>query len=182
MPLSEPAPPSAQWIVDTLSTVGSRPEQCPKPTLATLAVLDTDGDSRAAAFWLVDNVDVCVVTIRNPIATGVTFIPIDDLTKERPFPTDSIPNMAEYIVTAFPGQVDGIRVVGSPDHVLGPAHTRTVDLGDGKFVTFVEYRIVTPQNGDDLPLSLCPASGECRDAYIPRLVTDTPEPSPRNAP
>ena len=82
----EPAPPSAQWIVDLVAGLNT-PPRCPKPTLPTLAVLDTDGRSRAVAFWLVDHLDVCYAAInhRGETPTTIWFSPVEDLVAQGTF-------------------------------------------------------------------------------------------------
>ncbi|GAB7188864.1 hypothetical protein ATKI12_8979 [Kitasatospora sp. Ki12] len=161
--LPEPAPASAQWIVDTVTPADARPKQCPAPTLATLAVLDSDGQGRAEAFWLVDSVDVCWAVISANGARSVGFGSIDGLTTDRLLPFDSGAGGDWYTVTAFHGRVENLTVTGDTDHVLGPVRTRTVDLGSGELVTFVSYGIRIPEGDQDLALSLCPPVGDCRD-------------------
>ncbi|MFD8757228.1 hypothetical protein ACFV0O_40585 [Kitasatospora sp. NPDC059577] len=161
--LPEPAPASAQWIVDNLSSVSARPEQCPAPTLATLAVLDSDGQGRAEVFWLVDNVDVCSAVISANGARSIGFGSVDSLIADRLVPFDTGSGAGWYTVTAFRGRVENLRINGDTDHVLGPVRTRTVDLGGGKLVTFVSYGIRIPEGDQDLTLFLCPPVGDCRD-------------------
>ncbi|MEV7774552.1 hypothetical protein [Kitasatospora sp. NPDC086791] len=174
--LPEPAPASAQWIVNTVTPQARRPARCPVPTLATLAVLDSEGQSRAEAFWLIDNVDVCWVTIDGNGAVGVGSATIDSLTVEHPMPPDQTPGAESYAITAFRGRVEDLRATGDTDRLLGPVHSRAVDLGGGRFVTFVSYGVRIPEEGegDDLTLNLCPPAGDCRDASLYRLRATGP--------
>ncbi|MER7765811.1 hypothetical protein [Kitasatospora sp. NPDC096140] len=166
--LPEPAPPSAQWIVDGLSREGVRPEQCPAPTLSTLAVLDTDGRTRAEVFWLIDSIDACwaAVDLADNAGGTVGFGSIEGMTVGQPVPSGPPPGTEWYAVTAFHGRVADIRATGATDHVLGPVHSRTVDLGGGKLVTFVSYGIRIPEQGEILTLYLCPPAGDCRDVSM----------------
>ncbi|MER7582534.1 hypothetical protein [Kitasatospora sp. NPDC097691] len=168
--LPEPAPPSARWIVNELSRAGARPDRCPAPTLSTLAVLDSDGQTRAEAFWLVDSVDACWAAIDHADNAGgsVGFEPIESMTVGQPLPSAGpLPGTEWYAVTAFHGRVADIRATGATDHVLGPVHSRTVDLGGGRLVTFASYGIRIPEQGESLTLHLCPPTGDCRDVSYP---------------
>ncbi|MGW2377742.1 hypothetical protein [Kitasatospora sp. NPDC001683] len=164
--LPEPAPPSAQWIVDLVAELNT-PPQCPKPTLPTMAVLDTDGQDRAIAFWLVDSFDVCyaVINHRGETPTTIWFSPIKDLIPRTPMPADTTAGVDSYAFTAYRGRVDDIEVSGDPDHLVSPVRLRTVDLGAGDLVTFAAYHYRIPATGKPLSLSLCTPAGACRDAH-----------------
>ncbi|MFJ8478010.1 hypothetical protein [Kitasatospora sp. NPDC094011] len=164
--LPTPAPPSARWIVDLVATL-NLPPGCPKPTLPTLAVLDTDGESRAVAFWPVDNLDVCYAVIndagRSP--TTIWLDAVTDLFSRTPMPIDTTAGLDSYAFTAYRGQVDDITVSGDPDDLVGPVRRRTVDLGAGALVTFAAYHYRIPPTGRPLSFSLCTPDGTCRDAH-----------------
>ncbi|MET8622802.1 hypothetical protein ABZW30_03390 [Kitasatospora sp. NPDC004669] len=169
--LPEPAPPSAQWIVDLVGSLNT-PPQCPKPTLPTLVVLDTDGRYQAMAFWLVDNFDVCyaIVNHNGEAPTTIWFTAIEDLIPRTPMPTDTTAGVDAYAFTAYRGQVDGIEVSGDTGHIVSPVHHRTIDLGagdlsGGDLVTFAEYHYRIPPNGKPLSIALCTPTGTCRDAH-----------------
>ncbi|MFF2080938.1 hypothetical protein ACFVXG_39990 [Kitasatospora sp. NPDC058162] len=166
VPLPEPAPPSAQWIVDLVATLNT-PPQCPKPTLSTLAVLDSDGQDRAVAFWLVDNLDVCyaVINHRGESPTTIWFAAIEDLIPRTPMPADTTAGVDSYAFTAYRGQVHDITVSGDPDHLVSPVRRRTVDLGAGHLVTFAAYHYRIPATGRPLTLSLCTPTRPCREAH-----------------
>ncbi|MFD5466602.1 hypothetical protein ACFWIQ_27785 [Kitasatospora sp. NPDC127059] len=166
VPLPEPAPPSAQWIVDLVGGL-NLPPQCPKPTLPTMAVLDTDGRSRAMAFWLLDNLDVCYAVIDDAgrAPTTIWFAAIADLIPRTPMPADTTAGVDSYAFTAFRGQVDDIEVVGDDDHLVSPVRHRTVDLGAGHLVTFAAYHYRIPATGKPLSLALCTPGVRCRDAH-----------------
>ncbi|MFD7454711.1 hypothetical protein [Kitasatospora sp. NPDC059827] len=182
--LPEPAPPSAQWIVDAVDRPGLLVKQCPKPTLATLAVLDDDGHSRAVAFWLKDNLDVCWVHLGDPW-DGTEFIPIDDQTRDTELVANGVLGPEQYLFIAFSGRQDDVKVTGDTDHVAAPPRFRAVDLGGGRFVTFAEFRLLSPTHGEDLTVYLCPTSGDCH--YTSPSATEfptlpTPESSPKSTP
>ncbi|MFJ9690912.1 hypothetical protein [Kitasatospora sp. NPDC101183] len=159
--LPEPAPASAQWIVDTVNREAKTPGKCPRPTLATLAVLDDDGHSRGLAFWLVDDVDVCWANLGNPW-DQISYGPIGDLTGQVDLVSNGVLGPEQYVFTAFPGRHTSITVGGDTAHVPAPPALRAVDLGGGTFVTFVEFRLLTPTHGENLGVSLCPVSGSCQ--------------------
>ncbi|MFJ9772361.1 hypothetical protein ACIRVF_14130 [Kitasatospora sp. NPDC101157] len=162
----EPAPSSAQWIVDLVAGLNT-PPRCPKPTLPTLAVLDTDGRDRAVAFWLVDHLDVCyaVINHRGETPTTIWLSPVEDLIARTPMPADTTPGVDSYAFTAYRGRVDDIRVTGDPDHLVSPVHHLTVDLGLGDLVTFAAYHYRIPATGKPLTLTLCTPTASCRDAH-----------------
>ncbi|MFH9349932.1 hypothetical protein [Kitasatospora sp. NPDC017646] len=164
--LPEPAPPSAQWIVDLVATLNA-PPQCPEPTLPTMAVLDTDGGYRAVAFWPVDNLDVCyaVINHRGETPTTIWFSPVEDLVTRTPMPADTTAGVDSYAFTAYRGRVDDIEVSGDPDHLVSPVRHLTVDLGLGDLVTFAAYHYRIPSTGKPLSLTLCTPTGPCRDAH-----------------
>lgn len=172
--LPEPAPPSAQWILDAVSPEDVRPPRCPKPTLATLAVLDDDDRSWAEAFWLVDDVDVCSVAIHNLDTHWMTvaFTSIEGLTISKPTAENAMPSVDSYVFTAFHGAVNDVRVSPDSAYVVGPVHTRTVVLGYDEIVTFVGYHVRLPQPGQSVPLDLCTAPDQCRDATLDGPPTD----------
>ncbi|MBD0693847.1 hypothetical protein [Streptomyces sp. CBMA123] len=166
VPLPEPAPASAQWIVDLVGGLNV-PPQCPKPTLPTMVVLDTDGQERAMAFWLVDNVDVCYAVINQAGVTPTTiwFAAIADLVPRTPMPADTTAGVDSYAFTAFRGRVDDIEVDGDTDHLVSPVRHRTIDLGAGDLITFAAYHYRIPATGRPLTLTLCTPTGPCRDAH-----------------
>ncbi|MFD8789022.1 hypothetical protein [Kitasatospora sp. NPDC059599] len=167
--LPEPAPASARWIVNELSRKGTLAKGCPAPTLSTLAVLDTDGQNWALVFWLVDDIDVCWADVdhRDGVWGGSDFESIEDMTVDHPRPLGPPAGTPWYGVTAFQGRVADLRATGDTDHVLGPVHSRTVDLGGGKLVTFVSYGVRVPELGESLTVHLCPPTGDCRDVSVP---------------
>ncbi|MFF9640934.1 hypothetical protein [Kitasatospora aureofaciens] len=164
--LPEPAPPSAQWIVDLVAGLNA-PPQCPEPTLPTMAVLDTDGRSRAIAFWPVDDSDVCyaVINDRGRTPTTIWFSPVEDLITRTPMPTDTTAGVDSYAFTAYRGRVDDIEVSGDPDRLVSPVRHLTVDLGLGDLATFAAYHYRIPPTGRPLSFSLCTPTGPCRDAH-----------------
>ncbi|MFJ7248162.1 hypothetical protein ACIQWA_26510 [Kitasatospora sp. NPDC098652] len=166
VPLPEAAPPSAQWIADLVGGL-NLPPKCPKPTLATMVVLDTDGQTRAVALWLPDNLDVCYAVINHAGVTPTTvwFAAVADLLPRTPMPTDTTAGVDSYAVTAYRGQVGEITVSGDPDHLVSPVRRRTLDLGAGDLVTFAAYHYRIPPTGRPLTLTLCTPTGACRDSH-----------------
>lgn len=181
--LPEPAPPSAQWIIDTVKQF-LRSKECPAPTLSTLIVLDDNGRDRAMALWLLDDVDYCAVHLGDPwnsLQGGA----IDDLAKTSRLYANGVVGPEQYIFTAFPGRQDSVSVTEDTDHVAAPPASRPVDLGGGRWVTFAEFRLLSPTHGEDPSVNLCPTSGDCHfvDARATQFPTfPAPDSSPKNTP
>ncbi|MGW4652090.1 hypothetical protein [Kitasatospora sp. NPDC004289] len=167
--LPEPAPASAAWILEAVASVPP-PTRCPAPTPATLGVLDSDDREHryVVAFWLVDDVDVCWVVIDPSGDRGIGRGPIDGLATEQPAPADQTPGHDSYAFAVFPGRVDGLYATGT-DHLLGPLHSRAVDLGGGRYATFASYGIHLPENGQSVTVHLCPPPGGCREGGVAHL-------------
>ncbi|RKT19102.1 hypothetical protein BX285_3553 [Streptomyces sp. 1114.5] len=164
--LPEPAPASAQWIVDLVAAL-NLPPQCPEPTRSTMTVLDTDGQDRAVAFWMVDSLDVCyaIINHRDVAPTTIWFAAVEDLLTRTPMPADTTAGLDSYAFTAYRGRVAQIEVSGDPDHLVSPVRLRTIDLGAADLVTFAAYHYRIPATGRPLSLSLCTPAGACRDAH-----------------
>ncbi|MGW2870303.1 hypothetical protein ACWDD9_34700 [Kitasatospora sp. NPDC001119] len=180
MTLSEPAPASAQWIVDATAEPGASPENCPVPSLADMIVLDDEaGHSRAAAVWLGDGGVECLVTIsnRDGINQIVLATSLDSLA-DRPVPL-WLGGWA--IFTVFPGDAGRVVVKDDDDRVFGPPHQRLVDFGGGREFTVVEYAYLrTGPEPEDPAFSVrarvCPDStGPCLPA---RWIAPSASPLP----
>lgn len=165
--LPQAAPATAQWIVDILRQSEGAVDKCPGPDLSNMVVLDASRPDRADVVWLTDDVDVCVGTItRGSDEPSSTLSGAMADIAGRPPVLLSI-SEAKYgtdMFTVFFGAVGTVTIKGDTDHTFGPVHQRTVDLGGGRFATFVEYRFMVPYQGAPLgsDLELCPSIGPCR--------------------
>ncbi|MER7584518.1 hypothetical protein [Kitasatospora sp. NPDC097691] len=176
--LSDPAPASAQWIVDYLATPGTSPAACPVPALEDLIVFDSDGRgrSRAAVVWLGEGALACLAVIdRSRGGTGIAAT--DELgalaAQETPMGIGASTTLTFF--TVFPGDAGQVVIRDDDDNVFAALHQRVVDVGGGRRFTFVEYayrnpvRVVASADPSVSPLSararVCPASGgTCRPA------------------
>ncbi|WP_030270238.1 hypothetical protein [Streptomyces sp. NRRL B-24484] len=162
--LPDPAPVEAQWVLDTLSPTS----YCPAPTLSTLMVLDSSGHDRAEVVWLVDNIEVCFASIY-----GGALMPLQDVRRSRVDELAAEPEPiwltseegaagAPYLFAVFTGAVGEVTIKGDGFHVFSPVHHRTVDLGDGRFVTFVGFHFLDFNVEVSPDMALCTSEGSCR--------------------
>ncbi|MFF9641484.1 hypothetical protein [Kitasatospora aureofaciens] len=167
--LSEPAPPSAQWIVDELSEPGAYRSSCPVPARTDMIVLDSDERhrTRAAVVWLGEGLQVCLAGIGHGVDGGgssVFFGPLGDLTRGHWSAW-----MGRSFFVVFPGDA-GTVVMEDDDHLYGLVHQRVADFGAGRRATFVQYAFPGPLAPSGSPSGsprarLCPgAGGGCRPA------------------
>ncbi|MFI9366226.1 hypothetical protein ACIG5E_35010 [Kitasatospora sp. NPDC053057] len=168
--LSDPAPESAQWIVDELSKPGAYQDSCPVPTRADMIVLDGDdwGHARAAVVWLGDGLRVCVAGISHGASGGGVTVSSGRL--------DGLSRgwsawMGESFFTVFPGDAGTVVIKDDGDHLYGPPHQWVADFGGGRKATFVQYACPGPLSPPGSPRSprarLCPsAGGDCRPAGV----------------
>ncbi|MFJ4190573.1 hypothetical protein [Kitasatospora sp. NPDC089509] len=182
MALPEPAPASAQWIVDEL--VKNPPKPCPTPSLANLMVLDRSEDAhdRADVLWLRDDSYLCLASIsrvKGGLTTGFSYGSIDSYTAGQSPSTIGGLRQPSYF-TVFPADT-GRVVLQDGGARFGPLHQRTVDLGAGRAITVVQYRYAVevkvdpdssvvelpPREDPDHPAHLCPSVQEpCRLADV----------------
>ncbi|MER7585535.1 hypothetical protein [Kitasatospora sp. NPDC097691] len=166
--LPEPAPASAQWIVDELAALHKDTPRCPVPTPANLLVLGDDGGNNADAVWLADDSYVCLASITRVdggLSTQVVGDRIDVYTAGRVPRMFGAPERLSFFAV-FPGDARPVVLKGNDRPLYGELHQRVVDLGGGRAVTFVQYAYVHA-----LPVSgsgdgeLCPAGTDpCREA------------------
>lgn len=168
--LSEPAPPSAQWIVDELSEPGAYESSCPVPTRTDMIVLDSDDRhrTRAAVVWLGDGLQVCLAGISHGADGGGSTVssgPLGDLTRGHWSAW-----MGRSFFAVFPGDAGTVVMEDDDDHLYGPVHQRVADFGAGRRATFVQYAFPGPLAPSGSPSGsprarLCPsAGGGCRPA------------------
>ncbi|WP_158714275.1 hypothetical protein [Kitasatospora aureofaciens] len=180
--LPEPAPASAQWIVDQLAK--NPPQPCPAPTLANLAVLDRseDAQDRADVVWLRDDSYLCLASIsrvNGGLTTGFSYGSIESYTAGRSPSTIGGLRQPSFF-TVFPVDTGQVVLRGGGSR-FGPLHQRTVDLGAGRAITVVQYRYAVqptpdpdssvvelpPKEDPDHPAKLCPSVEEpCRLADV----------------
>ncbi|MER7766892.1 hypothetical protein [Kitasatospora sp. NPDC096140] len=183
--LSQPAPASAQWIVNALIGRHLVPEVCPAPSLTDMIVLDdAAGHSRAVVVWLGEGEVTCVAAIRNGGGAALGGQSLASLA-DQPFATW----LTEWdIIAVFPGDAGKVVLKDDVDHVYGPLHQRVVDFGGGRKFTIVEYAYLPRMSGAPAPqpsnppsarARVCPSdTTQCRPVrYEIRPSTPTPDPS-----
>lgn len=166
--LPEPAPVSAQWMVDELAGLHESTPRCPVPTRANLLVLGDDGGNEADAVWLTDDSYVCLASITRVdgrLSTQIVGDRIDVYTARRAARMIGDPARLSFF-TVFPGDARPVVLRGEDRPLYGELHQRVVDLGGGRAVTFVQYAYVHALPVSGTGAELCPAGTDpCRDAH-----------------
>ncbi|MFD9689640.1 hypothetical protein ACFWXO_28220 [Kitasatospora sp. NPDC059088] len=182
--LPEPAPASAQWVLDELATMHKGTPDCPVPTPENTVVLDRGEGSQdwADVVWLEDDSHLCLASTTrvdgrlNTDVTGGT--PGAFTARRRPTMIGDHRRLSLFVL--FPVDAKQVVLRGDARHRFGPLHQRVIDLGGGRAVTVVRYGFATqvpgapapgaqtmePPYTDDLP-QLCPTVTEpCRAADV----------------